>query len=123
MTVPDWAGYLSFREAFRSAIDERYWPMEWLDERVLEGRARFIRSETAAIVVELRQYPGGATDVHGLIAAGDKAEIVNELIPQAEVWGRENGCTAGVVESRPGWARALKPNGYEVAQVTVRKEL
>jgi hypothetical protein len=122
MMVPDWTGYLAFREAFRSVIDERYWPIDWLDQRVLDGIAKFIRSDNAAIIVEIRQYPGGATDVHGLIAAGSKDEIVNDLIPQAEAWGRENGCVAGVVESRPGWARALKPCGYEVAQVTVRKE-
>jgi hypothetical protein len=123
VTVPDWAGYLYFRDAFRDAIDERYYPMEWLDERLLTGRAVFMRSAHAAIVVELRQFPGGAMDVHGLIAAGDKNEIITDLIPHAEEWGRENGCLAGVVESRPGWAKALKPYGYTVSQVTVRKEL
>lgn len=123
MIVPDWSGYLEFRSAFQGVVDERYWPMEWLDQRILSGAARFFRSENAAIVAELRQYPGGAIDVHGLIAAGDKREIVGKLIPQAEAWGRENECLAGVVESRPGWAKALKPSGYEVAQVTVRKEL
>lgn len=121
--VPDWSGYVSFRDAFRQAIDERYFPLDWLDGRILDGRALFMRSEHAAIVVELRQYPGGAMDVHGLIAAGDKDEIVGDLIPRAEAWGRENACLAGVVESRPGWARALKPSGYEVSQITVRKEL
>lgn len=120
--VPDWAGYLKYREEFSRVADERYWPMTWLDERILQGIARFIRSENAAIVAELRRYPGGAMDVHGLIAAGDKNEIINELIPQAEAWGRENGCIAGVVESRLGWAKALRPHGYELSQVTVRKE-
>jgi hypothetical protein len=73
--------------------------------------------------VELRRYPGGALDVHGLVAAGDMVEIRDNLIPCAEAWGRANGCIAGVVESRPGWAKVLKPSGYEVSQVTVRKEL
>jgi hypothetical protein len=121
--IPDWAGYLEYRDAFAQVADPRYYPMDWLDGRILDGIAQFARSENAAIVFELRQYPGGAIDVHGLIAAGDKDEIINELIPQAEAWGRENGATAGVVESRPGWAKALKPHGYEVAQVTIRKEL
>lgn len=114
--------YLTFRSAFLEVLDPRYYPIEWLDQRVKEGRAIVMRSAHAAIVVELRQYPGGAIDVHGLIAAGDKDEIINDLIPRAEALGRENGCIAGVVESRPGWARALKPHGYEVSQVTVRKE-
>lgn len=118
----DWTGYLSFREAFATVTDERYYPIEWLDQRILSGVAQFMPSDNAAIVVELRAFPGGAVDVHGLIAAGDKDEIIEELIPRAEAWGRENGATAGVIESRPGWARALKPHGYDVAQVTVRKE-
>jgi hypothetical protein len=115
--------YLRFRDAFIEALDQRYYPIEWLDERVSSGRAVCMCSDNAAIIVEFRQFPGGAMDVHGLIAAGDKDEIVNDLIPRAEFLGRENGCVAGVVESRSGWARALKPSGYQVSQVTVRKEL
>lgn len=121
--VPDWAGYQTFREQFREAMDERYWPIEWLDERLLAGRAQFMRTENAAIVVEIRAYPGGAVDVHGLIAAGVKDEIINELIPAAEEWGRQRGCTAGVIESRPGWSKAMKSHGYEVSQIAIRKEL
>lgn len=121
--MSNWDEYLSFRESFAGAVDQRYYPMDWLDGRILDGLARFICSENAAIVVELRRYPGGALDVHGLVAAGDKREIIDILIPSAEAWGRDNGCLAGVVESRPGWAKALKPSGYEVSQVTVRKEL
>lgn len=96
--------------------------MEWLDGRILSGVAQFWRTDAAAIVAELRQFPGGAVDLHGLIAAGDKDDIVNKLIPQAEAWGKDNGCLAAVVESRPGWARALKGSGYEISQVAVRKE-
>lgn len=121
--MSDWDEYLSFRETFAEAVDQRYYPMDWLDGRILDGLARFICSENAAIVVELRRYPGGALDVHCLIAAGDKNEIINELAPHAEAWGRENGAIAAVVESRPGWARALKPRGYELSQVALRKEL
>lgn len=115
--------YLAFRDAFIEVLDPRYYPIEWLDQRIAEGRAKLMRSEHAAIVVELRQFPGGAIDVHGLIAAGSKDEIVSDLIPRAEAWGRENGCVAGVVESRAGWARTLKSSGYEISQITVRKEL
>lgn len=114
--------YLDFRPAFEAAMDRRYYPIEWLDQRIAEERAVFMCSDNAAIVVELRRYPGGAMDVHGLIAAGDKDEIVSILIPQAEALGKEHGCIAGVVESRAGWARALKTSGYELSQTTVRKE-
>lgn len=119
----NWHDYCAFRDQFEEVLDERYYPIEWLDSQILNGDAEFMRSENAAIIVELRRFPGGAMDVHGLIAAGNKAEIVEDLIPRAEAWGKEFGCIAGVVESRPGWAKALKSSGYEVSQVTVRKEL
>lgn len=115
--------YAYFREAFGEVLDQRYYPIEWLDQRVEEGRAVCIWTPKAAIVIELRLYPGGAMDVHGLIATGDRQDIVEILIPQAEDWGRKQGCVAGVVESRPAWAKLLKQSGYEVSQVTVRKEL
>lgn len=121
--IPDWAKYLGFREAFAEVTDARYYPIEWLDERILEGRARMFATDTAALVVELRLFPGGALDAHTLIAAGDRDEITGPLREQAEEWGRLQGCTAAVVESRPGWAKALKSHGYELSQVTTRKEL
>lgn len=119
--IPDWAGYCEFRPAFAQVMDQRYHTLPWLDEQVLSGKVQFWRTDSAAIVAEVRDYPTGAKDIHGLIAAGDLADIVQVLIPQAEQWGRENGCIAAQIESRPGWARALKD--YDVHQVIVRKEL
>lgn len=96
--------------------------MVWLDGRVLNGGAQFVRTDNAAMLFELRRFPGGALDVHCLVAAGDKDEIINDLAPRAEAWGKSHGVLAAVVESRPGWARALKSHGYEIAQICIRKE-
>ncbi len=104
-------------------MDERYYTLEWLDAQILSGAVQFMASANAAIVVEIRDYPTGAKDVHGLIAAGDLGEIVNELIPLAEQWGREQDCVGAIIESRVGWAKALAPSGYEPHQLAVRKEL
>lgn len=121
--MPDWAGYCSFRNAFAEVMDERYHTLPWLDEQMLTGKVQFWRSDNAAIITEVRNYPTGATDIHGLIAAGNLEEIVEVLIPQAEEWGREQNCIAAQIESRAGWAKALKSYGYEAHQLTVRKEL
>ncbi len=121
--IPAWALYVDWRDAFAEVIDERYYTLDWLDMRLLNGEVMFWGSENAAIIAELREYPTGSRDVHGLIAAGDLHEIIEELIPKAEAWGRENGCIAALIESRPAWAKALAPYGYETHQVTVRKEL
>lgn len=119
----DCPDYYSFRGAFAEVMDERYHTIEWLDAQVLSGAVMFWRSANAAIVAEVRDYPTGVKDIHGLIAAGDLSEIIETLIPQAEAWGRANGCIAAQIESRVGWAKALKPHGYETFQVIVRKEL
>jgi hypothetical protein len=76
----------------------------------------------AAIVTELRDYPG-CRAIHGLAAAGDLGEIADVLIPAAEAWGKKQGCAFAIIESRPGWARQLRGSGYETHQVSVRKML
>lgn len=115
--------YLRFREQFAAALDPRFHPIEYLDQMVADGSALVWASETAALVCEVRDYPGGARAIQVLVAAGDKAEIVGPLRDQAEEWARSVGCTDAIVESRPGWARALKHHGYEPHQQAVRKGL
>jgi hypothetical protein len=121
--ISDWAGYLRFREQFAAATDPEFYPGEWLDAQVAQGKAWPIIGENAAIVVEVRAYPGGAAAVHGLVAAGDMVEIVNELIPAAEQWGRSKGCKYGLIESREGWSKVLKDHGWRTHQQSLLKEL
>jgi hypothetical protein len=121
--IPDWGGYLSFRDAFVEVMDERYHTLPWLDQQVLSGKVQFWRSDNAAMITEIRDYPTGSKDIHALIAAGDLDEIIAIITPQAEEWARERGCIAAQVESREGWARALRSSGYQTHQLIVRKEL
>lgn len=119
----EWAAYCRFRPEFIEVMDERYHTIEWLDRQVLSGEFKFWHSDNAASITEIRTYPTGSKDIHGLIAAGDLDEITQLLVPQAEQWGKEQGCVRALIESRPAWARQLKPHGYETHQVIVRKEL
>lgn len=121
--IADWAGYCLFRPAFLQVMDERYHTLPWLDAQILEGKVQFWRSENAALLTEIKPYPTGARDIHVVISVGDLREIIGILRPLAEQYGRDNGCIGATVESRAGWARALKPYGYEAHQLTVRKEL
>ena len=120
--MTDWAGYLHWRAAFAAAMDRRLHTPEWLDARILAGSAQFWRSDNSAAVTEIRTYPTGAYEVHGLVAAGDVVEVRDRIIPQVEAWGRAIGALGIVVESRPGWARALRPAGFTPHQLAVRKE-
>jgi hypothetical protein len=111
--------YLRFRDEL-IALDPEHYPAWYIDQQVTLGLWRCWGSDKAAILAEIRNYPSGALELHGLAAVGDLAEIVR-LIPLAEEWGKQAGCTRAVIESRPAWARVLPD--YELHQVSVRKEL
>jgi len=118
----DFAGYLQWRPAFLEAIDQSLYPARWLDGLVAQEAVQLWRSDNAAALTELRPYPSGALDLHGLVAAGDIQEVRDILVPQAEAWARAIGCVGFSIESRPGWAKLLKNKGFEPHQLTVRKE-
>jgi len=118
--MSDWP---KWKDAFASVIDERYYSIDWLELKVSSGTALLWSSDAAAIVAEVRFYPSGATDLHGLVAAGDVASITDELIPRAEAWAAKAGCLATVIESREAWGRLLKGAGYALYQTAYRKEL
>lgn len=114
--------YLTFRDRFREAMDPAFFNIGHLDNLIASGAAFYFANATAAIVVEIKDYPGGARVVCGLIAAGE-LEGIKTLIERAEDWGRANHCTHGMIESRPGWERLMKPSGYRPFQVSIVKDL
>lgn len=112
--------YEHWRSRFLEAADEELYPAEWMDRRVATGRARFWGNEQAAILAEIKLYPSGAKEVHGLVAAGD-LDAIRALIPLAEQWGKSRGCKLASIESHPAWAR-LMPD-YSISQVRIVKEI
>jgi hypothetical protein len=103
-------------------LDPRCYTADWLDVQLLGGMAAAKGSDTAVIVFTVKTYPAGATELHGLVAAGKLAGIL-DLIEQAEVEAKAAGVTFACIASRPGWARVLKGRGYEMHQTELRKEL
>lgn len=116
-----WMDYIDWRERFAAVLDPRQFGIEDLDRRILDDSVRIWTSPAAAIVAEIKQYPRCRT-VRGMIAAGEM-KAIKALIPLAEAWGREQGCIAGEIVSRPGWARAMRADGYELSQVNLWKDL
>jgi hypothetical protein len=114
--------YLRFRSAIADMLDTRFHTIKWLDGEVQSGRARIWATPNAAILATTKAYPTGAKELHGLVAVGDLADIV-ALIPQAEAWGRREGCIIAVIASRAGWVRTLSRDGWEPHEYTLRKDL
>ena len=119
----DMAAYLRWRPAFAAAMDPRLHTPAWLDALLLSGHAQLWCSPDAAAVTEVRTYPTGARDVHGLVAAGNVSAVRDILLPRIERWGRAIGALGIVIESRPGWVRVLKDSGFAPHQLAIRKEL
>lgn len=119
---PFWAEYRARRDAIATLLEPRCHTIDWLDVQILNGDARVFASDDAVIVVSVKQYPAGATELHGLVATGDMTAVL-ELIDEAEGWARKAGVTFACVSSREGWSRVLKNRGYRLYQTELRKDL
>lgn len=119
MNLPQ--AYDRWRCALGEALDGRYYDIAWLDWMVMSGRAHFLATDKAASVCELRYYPTGAKDLHAIAAAGDLDEITRSLIPHVFAWGKAAGCLAMIIDSRAGWGRLLKEQGFELYKTAIRK--
>ena len=117
-----WDEYVRFRPRFAEAMDGRLYPIEYLDALVWSGRAQFLSEEDSAIVFEAKTYPSGALAVEGVIAAGE-LDGIRKLIAKAEAWGRAHGAIIAKIDSRSGWVRTLKGDGYAMFQTSLVKEL
>ena len=114
--------YADWRGRFLEAVDESLYPAAWLDRRVADGSARFWGNTDAAILAEIRTYPSGAREVHGMVAAGE-LDAIMALIPFAERWGRECGCVRASIQSSPAWGRLMAGAGYVPEQLIIAKSL
>lgn len=115
--------YLRFRDDFAAVLDPRTHDMDWLDTQVITGRIRVWPAHDACLLTSNRHYPTGAFEVHVEIAAGNKETLVNQTIKSVEAWAREIGATFVTIASREGWARVMRPHGYGVHQVEIRKAI
>lgn len=115
--------YAAWRERLGSALDPRFYTLEYLDGLMASGRAQIAATQDCAIIVELKQFPSGAVAMHCLVAAGEMNAAIELLNTEVERAARSLGCLGLLIESREGWARALKRHGYEPFQVSIFKEL
>lgn len=114
--------YLRHRAEIAGMLDERRYPLWWVESQISAGAIALLHNDGAVIGVERKHYPGGLVELHGMFAAGD-LEAILELIDLACAAGREAGCEVAAISSRPGWARILKERGFEPHQTMIVKDL
>lgn len=114
--------YQRHRDEIAAMLDQRRWPIEWVDQQIAEGAFDLFWNDEALIAVEVRTYPGGLQEYHGVFAAG-ALKSIKSLVGEAVEMARHAGLTLAAIESRHGWAREFKDMGFTVAQVRIEKEL
>lgn len=117
-----WPRYLERRADIAALLDPRCYTMAWLDEQVWCGRIKLWADDAALILAEVRTFPAGSREIHGMMAVGELDGILG-LIEQAEQWAINEGIEFASIASRAGWSRVLKSRGYSPHQTNLRKEL
>ena len=88
---------------------------------VSTGRMQLWANETSCVVTEIQDFP--KMRVLHLFLAGGSLEGIRDLEENALKWSKSVGCTAWTLAGRKGWERALKDNGWEVANRFMIKRL
>lgn len=114
--------YLRHRDEIASLIDERFYPLDHIEQRIEAGTIGLLYNDTSLIGIEIKDYPGGAKELHGLFACGELSGIL-ELIDRALILGCEVGCTHATISSREGWSKLLKGRGFVPHQTSIIREL
>lgn len=81
-------------------------------DSVLAGDAQFWPGKTSAIITEVHEFPRKNV-LHFWLAGGNMIELVEQMVPCAEAWGRTMGCTGFTISGRQGWGRVMASKGYE----------
>lgn len=113
-------GYLRHRAEIASLLDERRFPLWWVESQISEGRIALFENDTAIIGVQRNEYPGGLIELQAMFAAGD-LDGIKSLEREATEAARLAGCHVTAIESRPGWERVFRD--YRKDQVRLVKEL
>lgn len=111
-----------WRDQVVAMLDQRKWPIDWIESEIASGSIALLENETAVIGVEKRVYPGGYTELHGVFAVGEMADILL-LIDSAVEAAKVRGFDGASISSKPAWGRILKSRGFVPYQLNIVKEL
>lgn len=88
---------------------------------IRSGRAQLWAGEGGAVVTQCVEAPSGRS-LHIWLAGGSLPGVL-ALRPGIEAWARGLGCEAITIEGRGGWARVLRPHGYQPHGAILKRSL
>jgi len=85
--------------------------LEDVEKMIEDGYAKLWEGEHSAAVTEIIQYPR-LKSLHLWLCGGDMEEITEVMLPKAEKYAREQGCTKLTTGGRKGWDRVMSKHGF-----------
>lgn len=114
---------LPYRQMIQKALDFGHNTHSFDD--IVNGVAsqdmQFWPMEKSCLVTEIVTYPNSRA-LHVFLAAGDLNEI-KDIDDTLANFGKQLNAQVISLSGRKGWTKALKDIGYEVAHVTMYKEI
>ena len=120
VTKVEWDRCLGWLEAALEYAEGTHNANDVLD-LIQNNNATFWPLEKSVIVTEFVQWPR-FKQLHYWLVGGDLQELLS-VEPGITEWGRSQGCTRFSAAGRMGWARVMKPLGYQPLCITVFKDI
>lgn len=82
-----------------------------VEQMIEDGYAKLWIGERSAAVTEIIQYPR-LKSLHLWLCGGDMQEITEEMLPKAEEYARQQGCSRLTTGGRKGWDKVMSKHGF-----------
>lgn len=74
-------------------------------------RWEILRGAKSAVLLRVVTITGHR-HLHGYLGGGELGEMLNVLVPRADILARYHGCRSLLIDGRKGWARVMAPLGF-----------
>lgn len=121
MTASKWIACAAWLDAALEVAGRTH-TLRDVERMIADGEAQLWTGTRSAMVTVVEEEPRERRLVIWL-AGGDLKELIAQLRPQAEQWAKDLSCRRVLVMGRPGWERALAPEGYAPLARIIAKDL
>ena len=105
-----------------------WWTEKELKERAFLGQIAVWQIKDGDRIIgcclgEIEDWPSGKRVAVIVGCGAEDGYSIERHLPEVEAWARMHGAAEVHVRGREGWRRRLKPHGYELCMITLRKVL
>ena len=94
-----------------------------IEEAILKKEAQLWTGKKSVLVTQIETFPRNNKKCRIWLAAGNKEELVEEMLPAVEAWAKGGGCTAVIIAGRKGWQRVLADKEYKQNYVSLERKI